>query len=466
MGILQIALSQSCLPEGIIFAAQTEIDNFHVNYPSCTEIKGDVTISGGDITNLNGLGNITSIGGKLKIIDNSLLASLTGLENLSNINGHLVIGEYDDLGGMHGNPLLENLSGLNNLLAIGGDLCIVNNSKLVDIKALENLTSVSDLCIRSNRILTSLNGLEGLTSTRSLIIHSNYSLTNLSGLNNLTSVLGNYLTIQENHALISLTGLEGLTSVPVNLWIIGNISLNTLTGLENINSIGSSLHIKGNDLLTNLSGMEGLTYIGGELIIQANDSLKNLTGLENLNSIKGHFVIQANNTLTDLTGLEGLPSIKEIFIGENEALTSLNGLDSVTIEEWLYIKNNVQLSECVIQSVCDFLVLPNTLITIENNAPGCNSREQVEEACLATILNYNIISEFTIYPNPALRTISIKTSENLNLDEIAIYNSLGKRVLHRYKPSKTIDISSLGKGIFIIEMTLGDVKKRQKLIFR
>lgn len=54
--------SQPCLPEGITFNTQEQIDNFQINYPNCTEIEGGVLIEGTDITNLNGLSVITSIG--------------------------------------------------------------------------------------------------------------------------------------------------------------------------------------------------------------------------------------------------------------------------------------------------------------------------------------------------------------------------------------------------------------------
>ena len=36
--------SQGCLPEGITFTSQEQIDNFQANYPGCTEILGDVEI--------------------------------------------------------------------------------------------------------------------------------------------------------------------------------------------------------------------------------------------------------------------------------------------------------------------------------------------------------------------------------------------------------------------------------------
>ena len=54
--------SQPCLPQGITFTTQEQIDNFQTNHPNCTEIEGGVKIEGNDITNLDGLNVITSIG--------------------------------------------------------------------------------------------------------------------------------------------------------------------------------------------------------------------------------------------------------------------------------------------------------------------------------------------------------------------------------------------------------------------
>ena len=38
--------SQGCLPEGITFTTQEQIDNFQTNYPGCTEIEGNIEIEG------------------------------------------------------------------------------------------------------------------------------------------------------------------------------------------------------------------------------------------------------------------------------------------------------------------------------------------------------------------------------------------------------------------------------------
>jgi len=56
------SLSQPCLQEGVTFSTQEQIDSFQANYPNCTEIEGGVLIEGSDITNLDGLNVITSIG--------------------------------------------------------------------------------------------------------------------------------------------------------------------------------------------------------------------------------------------------------------------------------------------------------------------------------------------------------------------------------------------------------------------
>jgi hypothetical protein len=81
--LVNVAMAQSCLPNGILFTRQSQIDSFQINYPNCAKIEGDVEIEGSDITNLNGLNVITSIGGgDLYILANNALTSLTGLNNI------------------------------------------------------------------------------------------------------------------------------------------------------------------------------------------------------------------------------------------------------------------------------------------------------------------------------------------------------------------------------------------------
>ncbi len=112
------APAQSCLPEGITFDTQGQVDSFPINYPGCQVIEGDVAIRDSfidnyvvldAITNLAGLSNIHTIGGKLTIFRNEQLANLQGLHNLASIGDTLYI---------YGNDSLHNLLILGNLTLI------------------------------------------------------------------------------------------------------------------------------------------------------------------------------------------------------------------------------------------------------------------------------------------------------------------------------------------------------------
>jgi len=190
-----IAFSQSCLPEGITFTSQSQVDSFSVLYPNCTEIEGNLILNDTDstkISNLNALSNLTKINGSLNVISS-----------------------------------LEELSGLDNIVEIGGTLAIIRNEKLTNILSLKNLKKV--------------NG--------SLTISTNSALANLAGLNNLISI-GSNLTIRGNDVLEEITNLQTLTAINGDLTIWGNAVLNSLRGLDNISHTTiNSLEIGENPLL-------------------------------------------------------------------------------------------------------------------------------------------------------------------------------------------------------------------------
>ena len=329
-------LSQSCLPEGITFTTQTQIDSFQVNNPNCTEVEGDVGIQGDNITNLDGLSVLTAIVGNL---------------NIGYIDG--------------GNPALTSLTGLDNVTSIGGELGIWRNYTMTSLTGLENLTSIGG----------------------ELYIHSNLTLTSLTGLNNLIFIGGN-VDIWDNGILTSLVGLENLTSIGGNLIVQFNIAMTSLMGLESLTTIDGDLIVYICEDLTSLTGLENLTSIGGELEIYHNISLTNLTGLVSLTSIGGNLNINGNGVLTSLDGLENLTSIGgELLIKWNDALTNLDGLQSLEpgFVSNLSIIGNNSLSTCEVECICNYLANPNGVVTIYNNADGCNNPSEIANACGFTI---------------------------------------------------------------------------------
>jgi len=196
---LSIVFSQGCLPEGITFTTQEQINNFQANYPGCTEIEGNVFIGSENgnlnIMNFQGLSIIEKINGRLDIIGCLSIGEVSGLNALTEVGESLEIKSCTEL---------DNLSGLNSLTHVGGGLKIALNNVLTSIEALESLTAINgDLSIIGN---VSLHCLEGLSSLilvpGSIFINNNSCLTDITALQNINpdSIQG-WLAIMGNYSL-------------------------------------------------------------------------------------------------------------------------------------------------------------------------------------------------------------------------------------------------------------------------
>jgi hypothetical protein len=435
--------SQPCLSEGIEFITQAQIDSFQVNYPGCTEIEGDVNIGvthpgSIDITNLDGLSVLTAIHGSLNI------GSCYGWPS--------------------GNPYLSSIQGLSNLTYIGGDLNIGQNDTLRNLNGLQNLAAIGGtLYIRDNPALTSLHGLEGLSEVTDILIWFNDSITNLSGLNSISCIEGS-LMIEGNDLLEELTGLESLYALGGDL-IIGciygiqaghrNLSLISLSGLRNLTSIGGQLYINDNDTLTSLAGLENLVSIGS-LRIEGNPVLEDITALENVVSAIGRLEITGNPNLTSLSGIENINA------ASNPGAT-------------IFISHNSSLCQCDVLSVCDYLTFGTGIIGMGDNAPGCNSQEEVIEACTFGVNEPSVISQqssLNIYPNP----FTNETTFSISLDEpsqvnLVLMDRMGRLVatvlddsLAKGTHSISWNAEGLPSGIYFYHLTAGNQSSTGKLV--
>ena len=366
-------MSQPCLPEGITFTTQAQIDSFQINYPGCTEIEGDVVIEGSNIDNLSGLSLLTTI------------------------DGFLQIGDYDI-----NNYSLQDLSGLDSLTYIGSHLVIVRMQKLKDLSGLSGITSIfGNLDILVNDSLENLTGIENITNVGgSFHIWYNDNFASLTGLQSLICIEGRLQIVSSK--IMNCTGLENLVSIGGDFSLIWN-ELKNFDGLISLDSIHGSLSLDGNIFLNSLSGLDSLTFIGGNLGIVGSDSLNNLLGLQNLLSIGGGLYLHANDNLSNLSGLDSINpnSISDLAIFDNPILTT-----------------------CEIQSVCEYLVNPNGVINIHDNAAGCNSQEEVEEACESVSVNeFQIALECIASPNPFTSTTTLSyTLDKPGNVQFTVYN--------------------------------------------
>lgn len=207
--------AQPCLPGGITFTAQSQIDNFQAANPNCTQIGGNVTIQGASIANLNNLSLVESIAGDLIITSNDVLVNLTGLNNLEWVGGAMRV---------QNNPVLANIDGLENLAAVRGDFFyIANNPPLNSVSGLGSLDSVGGIFqLWSLPLLTNLNGLGNLKSVEEdFVVFENAGLTSFAGLDDL-NFIGGALRVYENEVLADLAGLDHPVEIQGSLVITDN----------------------------------------------------------------------------------------------------------------------------------------------------------------------------------------------------------------------------------------------------
>jgi len=173
--LCSISFAQSCLPDGIGFTNQSEIDAFATNYPGCTCIEGSVQIFGKNMTNLAGLSQITRIKGDLRI-DYLSAPDFTGLDNLTRIDGHLsLFGNRSESTTGFGSLThvesyvriifnqLDDLGGFMNLETIGAGLILRDNDNLTSLSGLDNVETIHPaIWLCGNELLSDISSLDGV----------------------------------------------------------------------------------------------------------------------------------------------------------------------------------------------------------------------------------------------------------------------------------------------------------------
>ncbi len=295
--ITLLSFSQSCLPDGIHFGGQQQIDDFQQNYPGCTEIEGDVSIVG-YMTDLSGISMLTAVYGDLHIEWLVELEDLSGLENLSEVGGDLYIVRSEQL---------VTLDGLSGLQSVGGKLQIDLNENLTTISSLSNLTSIGDeLLIRSNPVLYSLEGINNvpLDELNRLQITDNPYLS-MCSIENVCSFLsdpsGVVLIHDNDYGCNSPVQVADSCDIDMVCLPYGDYYFACQEDIDNFNTdypdcniIHGNMFIDGEDInslegLNNITRIEGDLYIGVNSYPECNVSLLELDGFENLEVIEGSF---------------------------------------------------------------------------------------------------------------------------------------------------------------------------------
>jgi len=466
---------------------------------SLLEVEGSLNLSGLSVNSFVDFINLESIGDGMYIENCNSIHDLAGFEGISNLGGNLSIRNNDSL---------LSLNGLQHLNAIGGSLYIggpynIGNDLLTSLDSLYNLQQIDGgISIRDNSSLQSLSGLDNIIANSieylSIVDNPNLSVCSVESVCDYIAESDAEVNIQNNNVNcnsygdvylacavtcevgdLSFTSQEEIDSFSIqnpdcislegDVTISGN-DITNLNGLSSIEFIRGGLWITNNSTLENLDGLENLLYVEDQLNIGYNPLLQNVSGLQGLDSIGGDLKIINNQSLTSLTALIGLQIVGgELRIVNNDELSNLEGLNSIqanSLDE-LTITLNDLLSNCAIESVCNYLSSPNGQVSISNNSSGCDSELEVETACIAlSIDETNIIPELTIYPNPATSLLNIELTSNSSIDELSIYNQIGQLIYFEDDFTGPIDAKDFESGIYIIEISSNNAKFIEKLILK
>jgi uncharacterized repeat protein (TIGR01451 family) len=103
------------------------------------------------------------------------------------------------------------------------------------------------------------------------------------------------------------------------------------------------------------------------------------------------------------------------------------------------------------------LVLGNTFsnsanIYFDYNFPIVTNTATTTVANPLAVNDFEFSSYFSLYPNPAKNILNLETKKNIKISSLSIYNVLGQLVQVITSPNKTIDVSELKSGNYLVKI--------------
>ncbi|MFC6860821.1 T9SS type B sorting domain-containing protein [Zunongwangia atlantica] len=361
LGILlfSINLEAQCPIGNVTINSQSELIQFQNNYPNCTIINANLSIS-------------------------SLVTDLTPLQNIEEIKGDLTIS----------NTNIEDLTTELSISKINGDLNIINNNLLRHVNSFNELTEVSNInidrisgyfdgfnklekvnTIDLNNLGMSLDAFQNLKFVEESLIMDDLGLALriYQAFNKVEYIKGSLVIRDYPHGI----GLFSELKYIGNDLFINRTGINEIEGFNKLESIGS---LGGGDFeitesleLTVFTGFNNLQRVYGNMVITGNPELPEISGFYNLEKIDRALIIQNNNRLAALTGLENLNAVSNNFGNLG-----------------LIVSNNQELTDC--SAICNLLANNRVYDDVEilNNPSECSTRQEIESNCLPDFDNDGI----------------------------------------------------------------------------
>ncbi len=425
-------------------------------------INGDLRLLGVNIDNIEALSNLQTITGSLVIQNCKYITSLDALADAS-ISTSVILQKNENL---------IDVGFLKHIDSLTSQLHITENDRIKEIH-LDSLTHVLNIDIDQNDSLEIISGahklkhLNGNESLAGHLILTNRLLRSLDAFSNIEYIHGNfeiksqllnntndfdqlhtvdgYIAFNNLGYIERLPSFLSLTSIGNNLTIIASSKMQNLQGLNNLKSIGGfgfEAHLG----IKDLSGLDSLSYIGGPVFINmklnhnevasfpelthiegrltfSGSYFNNIGGFGKLKTVTRGFENRGTNVQT-LSNFKSLTNVgRDIFMYIGEDLVNLDGLEKIEPSgvDSVYlgfpnIPNLDKTMDCANEFICEYIKLYPEYIKVVTNGIGCNSLQEVIEAC-TKLSSQNInedLSNIRVYPNPTNGILNIEGLPSTN----------------------------------------------------
>ncbi len=488
LNIPVLAYAQTC-DFSFFILDQTTLNQLFDENQDCEVHDGPIFIDQPSIVDLTPMANVRVIRGDMWIT-NTTLTSLTGLESLDSIYGNIIINDNDfliDLGALEQLSYIEGIVIRNNtvlesidpLPSIDGiiDRIVVQECPMINkIIGFTNIHSLEKVDIDLNQNLDTLIFLQDLVYVEDEFkIHGN-PIKHLK-ISPDINFIGDDLRL-DDMLVDSLPLFNKLDSVGA-IAIFRNDSVKYFNGFQSLKKLTSgNLHISTNGFLS-MNAFSSLEYIEGAITIQFNSNLKSILGFNSLLEVGERLVISSITELVEIVAFQSLERVdggidlSDLWSLENIdgfqkleeagslilirlwAIENLDFLESIQkLSNWLFLNDLTELNDisaignieyndlvridirgcwpleiCNYPSICNYISEEIGLTVIQGNSSGCNSVEEILEACITNTTDDQIESNIaTIVPNPSIGAGSLIFNQAFT-GELQVYDVLGRKVL-------------------------------------
>jgi len=226
----------------------------------------------------------------------------------------------------------------------------------------------------------------------------------------------------------------------VTILNVDNQNISNLTGIQDF-AVLEELYLR-NDFLTGIDVSNNLAL--RILNIYNNNigvlDVSNNTALEKLITIQNPIAtldLRQNTALTGVSCINSALTSFDIRNGNNTAITNLefsllgnNSLTCVFVDDAAW-------------STTNWTYVPAS-VTFVNNQAECDA---------LSVSDNTFETQINLYPNPVKDSFTIINKSNYTLENLSIYDMLGKLVLQTNNTNNTIDVSTLKNGIYLVKIT-------------